>query len=102
MPTNLFIMNGIIIQQINLSDLESSIRNIIREELSAVAFSKNILKPPESFDDPLLSKGEAAKLLRVSLPTFSKMIKDGRIKPYKVGRRLKFKKNQILSSLNIK
>ena len=95
-------MNGIIIQQINLSDLESSIRNIIREELLAIDFSKSILKPPESLDDPLLSKGEAAHIRRVSLPTFTKMIKDGRIKPYKVGRRFKFKKNQILSSLKTK
>lgn len=95
-------MNGVIIQQINLSDLELSIRSIIREELSSINLSKNILKPPEPLDDPLLSKGEAAKLLTVSLPTFSKMIKDGRIKPYKVGRRFKFKKNQILSSLNTK
>ena len=95
-------MNGIIIQQINLSDLESAIRNIIREELLAIDFSKDILKPPESHDDPLLSKGQAAQLLKVSLPTFSKMMKEGRIKPYKVGRRFKFKKNQILSSLNTK
>lgn len=95
-------MNGIIIQQINLSDLESSIRSIIREELLAIDFSKDILKPPGSLDDPFLSKGQAAQLLRVSLPTFSKMVKDGRIKPYKVGRRFKYKKNQILSSLNSK
>ena len=95
-------MNGIIIQQINLSDLKSSIRNIIREELLTIDFSKDNLKPPESLDDPLLSKGQAAQLLRVSLPTFSKMVKVGRIKPYKVGRRFKYKKNQILSSLNIK
>lgn len=93
-------MNGIIIQQINLSDLESSIRNIIREEILAIDFSKDILKPPEPLDDPLLSKGQAAQLLRVSLPTFSKMVKEGSIKPFKVGRRFKYKKNQILSSLN--
>lgn len=95
-------MNGIIIQQVNLNDLESSIRKIIREEISSTNFTKNILKPPEPLDDILLSKGESAKLLRISLPTFTKMVKDGKIRPYKIGKRFKFKKNQILSSLNSK
>lgn len=95
-------MNGIIIQQTTLSDLESSIRKIVREEISNLNIPSNILKPPEYSEDILLSKGEAAKLLRLSLPTFTKMIKEGQVRPYKVGKRLKFKKNQILSSLNLK
>ena len=93
-------MSGAIIQQISLSELESSIRNIIRDELLAFDFSKGILKPPEALDDPFLTKSQAAELLRISLPTFSKMVKEGKIKPYKVGRRFKYKRNQIISSLN--
>lgn len=95
-------MNGIIIQQISLNELELLVRNAVREELQSTTPPSNILKPPGIQDETLLSKSEAAKILRVSLPTFTKMIKDGQVKPYKVGRRFKFKKNQILSSLNSK
>lgn len=95
-------MNGIIIQQVTLSELESLIRNVVREEMLPSVSSSNILKPPDIQEEILLSKCEAAKILRISLPTFSKMVKDGQVKPYKVGRRFKFKKNQILSSLNSK
>lgn len=95
-------MNGIIIQQITLHELESSIRRILREEFSTTAFTNNVLKKPDPLEDILLSKCESAKLLRVSLPTFTKMVKDGQVKPFKIGKRFKFKKNQILSSLNSK
>ena len=95
-------MTGIIIQQISLNELESAIRRIIQEELVSNNFTKPILNPPEISDNTLLSKREAANLLRVSLPTFSKMIKEGKIKSYRVGQRLKFKKNQILLAINIK
>ena len=95
-------MNGIIIQQISFNELESSIRKILREELSSTNIIKTVFKPPEVLDDLLLSKSEASKLLRISLPTFSKMIKEGRIKPFQIGKRFKFKKSQILSSINLK
>ena len=90
-------MSGIIIHQITLLELESAIRKIVREELASVNLSPTVLKPPESLDDILLSKCEAAKLLRLSLPTFSKMIKEGQVRPLKIGKRFKFSKNQILS-----
>ncbi len=95
-------MNGIIIQQISLKELESLVRNAVREEIQSSIPLSNTLKPPGIQDETLLSKSEAAKVLRISLPTFAKMVKDGQVKPYKVGRRFKFKKNQILSSINTK
>jgi len=95
-------MTGIFIQQITLIELESSIRKIVQEELLSLSISTDISKLPDSLDDTLLSKNEAAKLLRVSLPTFTKMIKEGRVRPYRIGKRFKFKKDQILSSINSK
>jgi len=95
-------MNGIIIQQITLSEFELLIRKIVQEEFSTLKFTATDFKPPDLPDDLLLSKCEAAKLLRISLPTFSKMLKEGKIKPLIIGRRFKFKKSQILLSCNLK
>lgn len=95
-------MNGLIIQQITLHELESLVRNVVREEIQSSAPPNNLLKPPDIQDEILLSKSEASKILRVSLPTFMKMVKEGQVKPYKIGKRFKFKKSQILSSLNPK
>ena len=94
-------MTGIIIQQITLSELELAIRRVVHEELVANNISKDIFQPPENSDTSLLSKKEAANLLRVSLPTFTKMIKEGKVKSCRVGQRLRFKKNQILSIINL-
>jgi excisionase family DNA binding protein len=95
-------MNGIILQQVNLIELEDLVRRLLREELSALDLSPKVFKPPDLSDEPLLSKSQCAELLGISLPTLAKMIKDRTLTPIKVGKRFKFQKSQLLNFLNKK
>jgi len=46
-----------------------------------------------------LTRDEAANILKVSLPTLSKLTKEGRIKGYKIGRHIRYKSNELDSAL---
>lgn len=91
-------MKGVIIQQTDIFELEATIRKIIKEELASL----NIPHPEpikDSIDEPLISKTEAAKLIGISTLTLNKMIKDKSVRVYIVGKRHKFKKSQLVQSL---
>lgn len=47
----------------------------------------------------LISRYDASKLLKVSLPTLTKYVKQGRIPAHRIGNRILFKKNEIIESL---
>jgi len=95
-------MKGIILQQTDIQELEALIRGIIREELYAHNKETADAAPALQTEEPFLNKMEASHLLGVSLPTFSKMLHDGLIKSYRVGRREKFKKSELLTSVRSK
>lgn len=95
-------MKGLYLQQIDIQELETLIRGIIREELSANKKSLVDSTQPHPNNEPFLNKMEASELLGVSLPTFSKILSYGYIKSYRVGRREKFKKSELLTSVRSK
>jgi excisionase family DNA binding protein len=95
-------MKGIILQQTDLQELEAMIRNIIREELSASKISTVKTEDAPGYQEPFLSKMDASQLLGVSLPTFSKMLHDGHVKSYQIGRRRKFKRSELIASVRSK
>lgn len=49
----------------------------------------------------LLNRNEVAKLLQISLPTLNAWSKAGRIPSYRIGSRIRYKKNEVLDSLNV-
>ena len=51
-------------------------------------------------EEKLISVEEAAELFQVSIPTIFNWKKQGKISSYKVGRRVYFKKNEIINSLH--
>lgn len=92
-------MKGIILQQTDIQELETLIRGIIREEFAVyIKPEKNVPNSAQA-EELFLNKIEASQLLGVSLPTFSKMLNEGYIKGYLIGRRIKFKKSDLLTSV---
>jgi excisionase family DNA binding protein len=95
-------MKGIILQQTDIQELEALIRGIIREELAAHDKTVDNTEPAPQAEEPFLNKMEASQLLGVSLPTFSKLLHDGCVKSYQIGRRRKFKRSELLASVRSK
>ena len=92
-------MKGILLQQTDMMELETLIRSIIREELSALGKTSDNSQATSQVEEPFLNKMEASQLLGVSLPTFSKLLHDGSVKSYQIGRRRKFKRSELLASV---
>ena len=87
----------------SLSDIEVIVRKVIQEEFgNLIPILSSIRDPPQNESEPLISKGQLAIELQISNPTLSKILRNKNIKYYKVGRRIKFKKSEVLNSLNNK
>lgn len=92
-------MKGILLQQTDIHELETLIRGIIREELAILNKTLDNTNQNSQIEEPFLNKMEASRLLGVSLPTFSKLLHEGYIKCYQIGRRRKFKSSELLASV---
>lgn len=60
--------------------------------------TKNDQKPPE---DKFITRKEAAKILRVSLPTLGVYVKKGLIQAHKFGSRVLFKDSDVIRALKV-
>lgn len=47
----------------------------------------------------ILSRNEAAKFLKVSLPTLHKLVKQNQLPAYRLGRKIVFKDDELINSL---
>jgi len=75
---------------ITAKELKESIINDVRSELSE--FSKTFQsKEPEEY----ITRKEAAKIFKVSLVTISEWGKKGILKPYRLGKFIRFKKSEL-------
>lgn len=87
-------MEQFTLMQLSVQDIKSLITEIIREEL------KKITPPTEPTKGMvLLSKKEVAKYLSISLTSLDKFIKQGLIKPIKMGSLIRFDKYELEESL---
>ena len=89
--------NEMVLTQVPLSDLLERIRELIREEIQEAAASN-------SNEPGYLTKSQVAELLGVRLLTITTWVKQGRLKAYRVGRRVYFKQQdveQALKKINI-
>jgi excisionase family DNA binding protein len=86
-------MTNLILSPISLDELESRIVNRFKSEFQ-------IQTPPQSpVEDSLLTSRQSAKMLGVSLVTLSKWRTEGRIKFHRIGSRIRFKRAEVLDSL---
>jgi len=75
------------------------VKSILKETIQeALESALNVVEENKEAE-VLLSRHEAAELLKVSLVTISKYQKDGIIPYYRFGRRVLFKKKELIESL---
>lgn len=79
-------------------DLKQLIKEVVLLTTEELNKSHNGIFLPHSEDQILCSK-EVLLLLKISKPTLFKKMKDGTIPYTRIGRRLLFKKNEVLDSL---
>lgn len=83
--------------QVSLEDMSSVIRSIVSEELKKM---ENYLKPEvnksNSLDD-YLTREEVCKMLKVSNTTLFNWNNEGILKNYKVGRRVYYKREDVIN-----
>lgn len=79
--------------QASLSDIEAVVRKVLDDRL-------NDLIPQRKEDTPLyLTRDEAAKMLRITLPTLNDWTKLGRIPVQRIGRRVLYALSDIENTL---
>jgi len=81
------------IEIVTPDDLRNIIREVIIEEVPKL-MSPHPVPPPTYF-----TRKEAAKRARITLPTLDKYVEAGRIKAYRLGRRVLFSEEDILNAL---
>lgn len=77
-------------------DLKEIVSEVVREEIEAL---KSFLNYPAIVDKEYLTRDQAAKKLHVTLPTLRAWTKNGRIKAYKIARRVLYKPEDIENAL---
>lgn len=82
--------NSIIIQNLTADVLYEKIRSAIREELSSTQ---------QSLTAKYLTRHEAASLLKITLPTLHEYTKAGIIKASRIGTRVLYSEEDILTSV---
>lgn len=82
-----------ILLAIPLAEFESLIRSCVRAELEA--------HPKEETNTTVeyLSAKQAAAMLRISLPTLRKYTHDSLFKAYRIGRAVRYRRNEVEQSL---
>ena len=84
-------MESTILQNVSFSELKELISKTIQEQIG------KIQEPPPKTE--LITRKEAAEMLGVSLPTLHCWTKDGRIPAYRIGNRVRYKREEVLNSL---
>lgn len=86
--------NSIILQNVSLSDIETLISKVIDEKLKSFAPHHTPIEPSK-----LLTRSEAANLLKISLPTLDDWTKTGVIKAKRIGSRIRYVYSDVESAI---
>ena len=90
-------MEKAIIIKMDEVDLTNIIRQVIREEIKSLI---NEIKN-HAEDNTLLSRKEAAKMLKILIATLSNYQKHSKIPYLKLGRKVYFKKKEIMKAIEL-
>ena len=85
--------------QVIFSIPESEFKNLIRDAVLN-AISEVTPQHQEKESTELLTRNETAKYLGVSLPTLNDWTKTGKVKGYRIGGRVRYKKVDVLNALH--
>jgi excisionase family DNA binding protein len=86
-------MRKVILTELTTEELKSMIDD------SVIQAYQRMKSWEEAKKESLLSRQEAASLIGVSLPTLSEYTKTGKVKGYRLGGRIKYKKSELLVAM---
>lgn len=81
-------MKTIVVRELEVNELVEMICSKLKAEITDRL-------PEKEVNEEYLTRNETSKFLKISLPTLSKYCQDGRIKSYRIGRSIRFKKTEI-------
>ena len=81
------------IEIVTPDDLRTIIKEVIIEEVP------KLMSPPPVSQPIYYTRKEAAKRTRITLPTLDKYVEAGKIKAFRLGRRVLFTEEDILNAL---
>jgi hypothetical protein len=84
-------MNNLQIENVTVSEFSETLRQVVREELSAIQSKKQTSN--------YLTRKEVSKLLKISLPTLGEYTKKGIIKGSRIGSRVLYLESDIALSV---
>ncbi|UPT67166.1 MAG: helix-turn-helix domain-containing protein [Sphingobacteriales bacterium JAD_PAG50586_3] len=84
----------LILSVINTDEIRAIVQECIRDELEI--FFNNSKDPPKS---EFITRNETASILGISLPTLSAWTKVGTVPAYRIGSRVRYKRNEVEDSL---
>ena len=84
---------NLIFSQFSIDELKNVISETVRAEMQ-----KNISEPKQQTE--FITRHETAEILGISLPTLNEWTKQGIVIGYRIATRVRYKKGEILNSLN--
>lgn len=88
-------MEKILFSQISIDELATVIQMTVQKEFEKI----NNSKTPQP-ENEYINRKETSRILGVSLPTLNEYSKRGLIPSYLIGTRIRYKKEEVLNSLN--
>lgn len=88
-------MENLILSQIPLSELMLLIKQAVREEIAGASLTNQVTPTKEGY----LSRAEVAKSFGITLPTLGEWTKAGKLKAYRMSRRVYYKAAEIDQAL---
>lgn len=88
-------MEKILLSPITLDELATVIKMTVKREFEMI----NNSQTPQP-ENEYITRKETSRILGVSLPTLNDYSKRGLIPSYRIGTRIRYKKEEVLNSLN--
>jgi excisionase family DNA binding protein len=88
-------MNTLITQGCSVTDLIDALTAALQPQIETIV--KNALKQNEQ--EKLLGSAEVCRMLAISKPTLNAWSHDGKLKQYRIGKRVYWKYGEIMSAL---
>lgn len=86
-------MQNLVFSPIPINELKTFISDTIRDEIQKISITT-----PEP-ETEFITRLETARILGISLPTLNEWTKTGLIPGYRIASRVRYKKDEILTSL---
>lgn len=89
--------NDLVLSSIPISELKEDLRSIITETIQTEL--TRLHESNTAKDSKLLTRDDAAKFIGISLPTLNEWTKQGLIPGYRIGSRVRYKREELEQSL---